>query len=341
MAGSEATGLFLCRLKPIPGSHEVRQKRGDSPSDGLTKRDKSILQASQEEKTGVLYALFAFAFWGLVPIYFKAVDHVSPLEVVAHRVLWSVPVTALLITLNRDWRALRQALSSRKVLATLFLTAVLVATNWFLFIYAVTTNRVLDASLGYYINPLVNVLLGIVFLKERLKPLQLAAVLLAAAGTTNLTIHHGRFPWIALVLGITFGFYGLLRKTVRIESVNGLFVETGLVSPFALGCLVIIGLKGTLAFGTVDWETTLLLLLAGAVTTFPLVSFTAGARRIRYSTLGLLQYLGPTIMFLLAVFLYNEAFTLINLITFCLIWTALALFAIDSLYQHRGAAKQL
>ena len=301
--------------------------------------DESALQGSSREKTGVLYALMAFGFWGLIPIYFKAVRHVSSLEIVAHRVLWSVLLTAILITLSHDWRGLRQALSSRKVLGTLFLTALLVASNWFVFIYAVATNRLLQASLGYYINPLINVLLGILFLRERLRPLQLAAVLLAATGTTILTIYYGRFPWIALFLGVTFGFYGLLRKTVRIESVNGLFVETGLVSPFALGYLVFAWLRGdTLAFGAIDWQTTLLLVSAGIITTFPLICFTTATRRLPYSTIGVFQYLAPTIMFLLAVLRYGEPFSLIYLITFCFIWTGLAVFMTDSLYHQRRLA---
>jgi len=285
----------------------------------------------RSRKIGVAYVLAAFGFWGIVPIYFKAVVHVSPQEVLCHRVIWSVPLVALMITLFRDWKNLFAALGSIRILGTLFVSATLLTVNWFVFIYAVSTSRILQVSLGYYINPLVNVLLGIVFLKERLRLLQAVAVLLAAGGTINLAIHYGSFPWIALGLALTFAFYGLIRKTVRIESVNGLFVETTLIAPFALAFLLWQGQKGDIAFGSVDWQTTTLLVLAGAVTTFPLVWFTSGARRLQLSTIGILQYLGPSLLFILAVFFYGEAFSFISAITFAFIWIALALFVLDTI----------
>lgn len=295
-----------------------------------------MLSEAREQKTGVFFALAAFGFWGLVPIYFKSLGRVTPLEILAHRVIWSVLLTAVLIFLAKDWSGLRGALSSKGVWRTLSATSLLVTLNWLVFIYAVNTDRILQASLGYYINPLVNVLLGVIFLRERLRPLQLVAVLFAAAGTANITIQFGRVPWIALILAFSFGTYGLLRKTVRIEAVNGLFVETALISPLALGYLIYLGIDGNLAFGTAGSKITLLLFLAGAVTAFPLVWFTNAARRLRYSTLGLLQYLAPSLMFLLAVFRYGEPFTLMNLITFGCIWTGLAVFVLDSLYRtHR------
>lgn len=295
--------------------------------------------SSRDRKIGVLYALGAFGFWGIVPIYFKAVSHVLPLEVLCHRVVWSVPLTGLMILLARERRALREALRSKYVWRALLLSATLVATNWFFFIYAITTHRILQASLGYYINPLVNVLLGIVFLRERLRAAQAVAVLLAAAGTLTLTLHYGQFPWLALVLGFSFGFYGLLRKTVRIESLNGLFVETTLISPLALAFLLWRGWNGFGAFGSMDWRTTALLVLAGAVTVFPLVCFTSAARRLRLSTVGLLQYLAPSLMVVLAVFLYGEPFSQANAVTFGLIWTGLAVFAWDTISQQRQARR--
>jgi len=242
-------------------------------------------------------------------------------NILAHRVVWSVPLTALLICLGRDWPALGRALRSGKVFGTLFFSALLVTASWFLFIHAINTDRVLQASLGYYINPLVNVLLGMVFLRERLRPWQLLAVLLACAGTLNLALHYSEIPWISLGLAATFGLYGLLRKTVRIEAVNGLFVETALMFPFALGYLVFQGMREQGAFWVAGWQTTLLLFLAGAVTTFPLVWFTIAARRLQYSTVGLLQYIGPSIMLLLGVYLYGEPFTAVHKITFACIWT--------------------
>lgn len=284
----------------------------------------------------MLCALAAFGFWGFVPIYFKAIDHVPPQEVLCHRVLWSVPIIALMITLFRDWKSLATGLGSLRILGTLFASATLLALNWFVFIYAVSTGRILQASLGYYINPLVNVLLGIVFLKERLRPLQAVAVLLAAGGTINLTLHYGKLPWISLVLAVSFAFYGLIRKTVRIGSVNGLFVETTLIAPFALAFLLWKAQHGGVAFGNAGLQTSTFLVLAGAVTTFPLVCFTSGARRLRLSTIGLLQYLAPSLMFMLAVFFYGEALNLVSGITFGLIWIGLAIFVLDSmvLRQH-------
>lgn len=291
--------------------------------------------AIDKQKSGVAYAVAAYSFWGLIAIYFKAVQHVTPLEILIHRIIWSVPVTALLISFARDWKSLKAALSSKKVVGTLLLTALLVASLWLVFIYAVNSNRLLQASLGYYINPLVNVLLGVIFLKERLRFFQITAVILAAIGTANLTFHYGEFPWIAFVLALTGGFYGLLRKTVQIESVNGLFIETSLISPFALAFLIYSGLQGNMAFGTVDWQTTGLLVLAGAITVFPMVWFTCAARRLRYSSLGLLQYISPSLMFGLAVYHYHEPITPAKIITFLFIWTGLAFFVIDSLYLQK------
>lgn len=293
------------------------------------------MPVSREQNIGVLFALAAYGFWGLVPFYFKAVGNVSALEILSHRIIWSVPMTAILIVLARDWAKLREALDSPGVLKTLFITALLVASNWLTFIYAVNTGRVLQASLGYYICPLVNVLLGVFFLKERLRPLQILSVLFAAAGTAILTIHYGRFPWIALFLAFSFSIYGLLRKTIRIESVNGLFVETTLIFPFAAGYLVYLVIHGGISFGAADHRTTLLLILAGAVTTFPLVWFTSAARRLQYKTMGLLQYIAPSLMFLLAVFRYGEPFTVINLLTFGCIWTGLAIYLFDTLLLQR------
>ena len=299
--------------------------------------NKKAGKTNQEQKAGALFALAAFSFWGLVPVYFKAVAHVAPFEILLHRILWSVPFTACLIAFAKDWGNLKKAFVDREVLRTLLFTAVLVASNWFVFIYAITTNRVLDASLGYFINPLVNVVLGMVFLRERLRRAQIAAVVLAFTGTLILTVSHGRLPWISLYLAFSFGSYGLLRKKVRIESVNGLFVETSLVAPVALVFLFFRWQGGEMAFGTVDWQTTVLLLSAGAVTSLPLVWFTSGARKLRYSTVGVMQYVAPSLQFLLAVFCYHEPFTLQRLLTFSFIWAGLALFVWDSMKAGRGS----
>jgi chloramphenicol-sensitive protein RarD len=274
------------------------------------------------------------------PVYFKIVGHISPLELLAHRVVWSSVLTAILITVGRDWATVRDGVRDRRTLATLALSAALVATNWFTFIYAVTTDRIVEASLGYFINPLINVLLGMLFLRERLSRPQLLAVLLALAGTLNLTWSVGRPPWIALILAVCFAFYGLLRKTVRIEAVNGLFVETVMLEPVAVGYLLWLGAQGRGAFGAVDRETDLLLMAAGVVTTLPLVWFTRAARRLRYITIGLLQYLAPTLQLLIGVLVYGEPFTRSHWITFALIWAGLGVFTWDAIAVGSGAVRR-
>jgi chloramphenicol-sensitive protein RarD len=282
-------------------------------------------------RRGVLLALAAFGFWGLVPVYFKAVRQVPPLEILAHRIVWSVPLTAGLIALRRDWSALRRALVDRGTAGTLAVSACLVAVNWLVFIYAVTHDRVVEASLGYFINPLVNVVLGMLILRERLRRPQVAAVLLALAGTVYMTASYGALPWIALTLATSFGLYGLLRKTVRIESVNGLFVETSLLAPIALAYLLLLSVDGAGSFLHAGRRVDLLLIGAGLVTTLPLVWFTAAARRLRYITIGLLQYIAPSLQLLLGVVAYDEAFTRVHWVTFGSIWAGLGIFMADSL----------
>jgi chloramphenicol-sensitive protein RarD len=288
-----------------------------------------------ETRKGLLLALLAYGFWGLVPLYFKAVRSVPPLEILAHRVVWSVPLVAVLIALLGSWDGVRVALRSPRILATLALSAILIATNWFTFIFGVTHDRILETSLGYYINPLVNVVLGMTVLRERLTRLQTVSVLLAAAGTLYLALSYGVVPWISLVVAFTFGFYGLLRKTVRVDSMGGLLVETAILAPLALGFLVVLGTRGTGAFGTAGLRIAALLVLAGVVTAVPLIWFASAARRLPYSVIGLCQYLAPSLTFLLAVFLYGERFTPTHAVAFGCIWTALAIFTADMWYRQR------
>ncbi len=289
-----------------------------------------------EHRRGLLFALAAFGFWGLIPIYFKAVGSVPPLEILAHRVVWSVPLVALLIPLFGSWGSVREALRSRKTLATLALSATLVATNWLTFIFGVTRGRILETSLGYYVNPLVNVLLGMIFLRERLTRLQTASVALAAAGTVHLALSYGALPWISLTLAFTFGFYGLLRKTVRIDSMGGLLVETSLLFPAAAIYLAVLGAKGAGSLGTGGLGISVLLVAAGAVTALPLIWFASAARRLPYSVLALCQYISPSLTFLLAVLHYGETFTRAHAVAFSCIWTALAIFTFDMAHRRRS-----
>jgi chloramphenicol-sensitive protein RarD len=289
----------------------------------------------RERLLGGLSALAAFGFWGVIPVYFKALAHVSALELLAHRSFWSVILLLVLIALGRRWSALRAALSERRVWLLLAASTSLLALNWLVFIWAITQGRVLEASLGYYINPLVNVLLGVLVLRERVNSWQRLAIALAAIGVLNLTLQLGTFPWVSLSLAVSFGVYGLIRKTIRLNSLEGLFVETLLVAPLALAYLIYLAVTGTGALGAHDGTTDILLLLSGAVTALPLMAFASAARRLEYTTVGFFQYIAPSGHFLLAVFVYGESFTGAHLITFGLIWAALAIFTAQSLRAAR------
>ena len=283
-----------------------------------------------DRRAGSLFAIAAFGFWGLTPIYYKLLPHVPPVEVLAHRVVWSVIFGALFVSLTSAWPAVRSALGNPPTLRALALTAALVSTNWLIYIYAVVNDQVMATSLGYYINPLVNVLLGILFLGERLGRGRAVAVALAALGTASLAFELGGLPWISLTLAFSFGFYGLIRKRLGLPAMAALFVETLLVAPLALLALGWFGLQGSSSFGS-DTRTTLLLVLAGPVTLLPLLWFAEAARRLPLITVGFFQYLAPTLTFLLAVLVYGEAFTTAWAVTFVLIWSGLAVFTIDSL----------
>ncbi|TQV81662.1 EamA family transporter RarD [Denitrobaculum tricleocarpae] len=286
--------------------------------------------SKKETRLGAAYALGAFILWGINPLYFKAVDTIPVFEVLAHRVLWSVVFLAVLLTVARRWRPLRQALRDRKTLYMLLLSTLFISINWFFFIWAVAAERVLETSLGYYINPLVNVVLGMFFLRERLSRWQGIAVGLAAIGVLNLALQSGSVPWVSLLLAFTFGFYGLVRKTIKVESVDGLFAETAMVLPLALGYILYLSMNGQGSLGRVDLQTDLLLVMAGIVTAMPLIWFTSGARRLNYSTIGLFQYLAPTCQFGLAILVFGETFTWAHVVTFSCIWMALVIYSAQS-----------
>ncbi len=283
---------------------------------------------SRDVKIGVIYGIAAYGAWGLVPLYFKAVSSVPALEVLAHRIVWSVVLLAIFITGLRRWPAVVRCLREGRTLATLALTTILIAANWFVFIYAVATNRVLDASLGYFINPLVNVLLGFVFLRERLRRRQTLCVLLAIIGV-SIRAQDG-LPWIALVLAFSFGFYGLLRKVARADAMVGLTVETTLLMPFAAAFLIYESVAGRAAFAAVSIRLDLLLVAAGIVTAVPLLWFANAAKRLRLTTLGFLQYLAPTGHFLIGAFVFGEPLAGTSLVSFAFIWVALGLYTWDS-----------
>ena len=293
---------------------------------------------TQSESTfGVIYAGSAFLIWGLSPVYWKALAAVPALEIAMHRVIWSFVFLVCLILLQRRWHEFIGVLKNCRMLLTLISTAILVSANWFLYIWAVNNNYMLQASLGYYINPLVNIVLGMLFLRERLRRPQVLAVLLAASGVLYLTVSFGEFPWIALTLALSFGFYGLIRKVAPVGALVGLAVETMLLSPPAVIYLVYLNSQGADTIFRVSLKLDLLLIGCAPLTAAPLLFFTLGAKRLYLSTLGLMQYIGPSGMFLLAVFFYNETFSTAQVWTFAMIWAALVIYSTDSvIYYRRG-----
>lgn len=294
----------------------------------------------QRTKQGIFLALGAYTMWGIAPIYFKAIDQVSPLEILSHRVIWSFFFLAGLLFLSKGWRSVADTLASKKKVLCLLVTSTLVGFNWLIFIWAVTSDHLLDASLGYYINPLLNVVLGMLFLGEKLRKLQWLAVSFAAIGVIIQIITFGSVPTVALALAVSFGLYGLLRKKVNLSAQAGLFIETLMMLPLAMIYLLLIADSPSSNLMLNNTSLNVLLIAAGIVTTLPLLCFTGAATRLKLSTLGFFQYLGPSIMFIFAVTIYNEAFTSDKITTFSFIWGALVIFIFDAL-QHRSRRRKL
>jgi chloramphenicol-sensitive protein RarD len=283
---------------------------------------------------GAVYAVFAYGFWGVVPIYWKLIAQVPSMQMVAQRVAWSVLALIPLLIFTAKLSDLLETLRSKQRVALLFITATLLSLNWFAFIWAVTNNAVLDSSLGYFMNPLVNVAFGRIFLKEHLRPAQFIAFLLALAGVVALTLQIGKVPWLSIFLAVTFSAYGLLRKMAPVQPLVGLSVETLLMLPIALVYLIWAQFTGTLEFFK-NLQQDVLVALAGPVTTLPLLWFAAAGKRLKYSTLGFFQYISPTCQFLLAIFLYHETFTRGHMYAFVCIWVALTIYIADSYLQAR------
>lgn len=284
--------------------------------------------------SGVAAGLGAFFLWGLVfPVYIKFVSDIDPVEVVAHRVVWTVAMLGAALVILRGPSAILRAIGTWRRLGILALTAALVTCNWTVFIWAVMEGRMVEASLGYYINPLVNVLLGVVFLAERLNRRQTAAVGLAAVGVLCLIAWSGDLPWVSLVLPLTFGFYGMIRKRAAIDPTVGLLVETALILPVAGAYIAWVGASGS--FGTVGIGTDIRLILAGPMTFAPLLLFLFAAQRLKYSTIGLMQYLGPSGQLALGILVYGEHFSPAHLVAFAFIWAALCVYSLDA-WTHRA-----
>jgi chloramphenicol-sensitive protein RarD len=289
----------------------------------------------KESTKGILFGIATYGFWGVVAIYFKLLVGVSPLEILAHRIVWSVVVLVGIITILRRWPALAAVAGNRRSLGLLTLSTVLIALNWYVFIWAVTHNHLVEASLGYFMNPLISVLLGFLVLHERLRTIEWLSIGLAAAAVTWLAVGAGVFPWISLSVAFSFGFYGLVRKIAAVPPLEGLTIETAMLLPIAGAYLLYREAAGTLMFAHSSRSLDLLLAAAGPVTAIPLLWFAAAVQRLRLATVGLLQYMTPTIQFGLAVAVYHEPFGSRKLVAFALIWCAVALYTVANLRALR------
>lgn len=288
---------------------------------------------TQNSNKGILFALSAYGMWGLFPIYFKSVASVSPFEVLSHRIIWSVIFMALFIAASGRWQELMRNIRQKRLLLNLTVSAILISINWVVFIWSVGQGHILDTSMGYFINPLVSLLLGMVILGERLRIIQWLAVLMAVAGVAYQLILLGSLPWVALVLACSFGTYGLLRKQIVVDPFSGLLIETLILSPFALLYLFCLTQHNELVFLSESVQMSGLLVAAGIVTSVPLICFAAGARRLTLTINGLLMYITPSLTFILAVVVYDEPLHPDRLVTFALIWTGLILFTAEGVWQ--------
>lgn len=295
--------------------------------------------ADAEVRSGVILGLLAYTMWGIFPVYFKLIELVAPTEVLVHRVVWAVPFGALIIMGRRQWPEVRAAFVERSMLAWLALAALSISVNWLIYIWAVQNERIFEASLGYYINPLMYVAVGVVLLGERLRRPQVIAVILAFIGVAYLTISGGIFPWVALSLAALFTAYGVIRKQVAIGAMPGLFVEITLLFPFAIAWLVFLIVGGQASFGAGDTGLSMLLVLGGPITVMPLLLFAISAKRLSLTTIGFMQFLAPTLQFFTGLY-YGEKLTTAHLVCFGLIWAAVLFFSYDALTAGRKKPSQ-
>jgi chloramphenicol-sensitive protein RarD len=282
---------------------------------------------------GILYGVGAYLMWGFFPIYFKAIQAVPSLQTMFHRVVWSSLFLVTVTLIRRDWTRFRKSIAKPRVLLVYLLSAILLAVNWLVYIYGINSEQIVETSLGYFINPLFSVALGVIFLRERLRPMQWVPIGLAAIGVLYLTLQYGSLPWIALALAFSFGMYGLIKKIAPLGALHGVTLETGVLP--ALSYLVYVESQSTGAFGHLGWDVTLLLALSGIITALPLLLFASAAQAIPLVLVGILQYIAPTVQFLLGVFLYQEPFTLTLLVGFIIIWLALLIFTMEGVYTRR------
>ena len=291
----------------------------------------------REYRIGIVYTTVAFFVWGVLPFYWKALGSVPAFEILAHRILWSFVFTTIVLVVRRNIQLI-ELLKDPTTRKSLLITSGLIGLNWFTYVYAVNSERLIEASMGYYINPLLSVCLGIVVLKERLDLLQIIAFLLACAGVLYVTVDYGKFPWIAVVLACAFALYGLFKKTTKVESMPGLMIETLILSPAALGVVFYQMLMGRGALFSMSLSTDSFLIVAGVVTVLPLYWFAQGAKRIPLSSVGFLQYIAPTLMLIIGIFVYSETFTRAHLVSFGFIWVALTLYSLTLIKASRAKA---
>ena len=288
---------------------------------------------------GILLAIGAYGLWGVLPVYWKTIVIVPAPQILSHRIIWSFLFLVIILLVKNDLAAFRLAIKSKKTVAIFCVASVLIGVNWLTYIWGVNAGYIVETSLGYFINPLVSVVLGVIFLREKIRLSQWFPIILATLGVLYLTVSYGALPWIALLLASTFGLYGLIKKTAPLNSLHGLSLETGILFLPALFYLIAAESQGTGIIGHSSWIVTFLLVFTGVVTALPLLLFASAARRINLSTLGILQYIAPTMQFLLGVLIYGEAFTQTRLIGFSIIWIALLIYSMESVIFKRKRAR--
>ena len=284
---------------------------------------------------GILYGVGAYLLWGFFPIYWKFLHDVPALQVIGHRISWSFVLLLVYILITRQWNDFKSSAFKAKTMAIYAVAGILLSVNWLIYVWGVNAGFIVETSLGYFINPLLSVLLGVIFLRERLRPMQWLPVGIAAIGVIYLTAIYGRPPWIALSLAFTFGFYGFVKKLSPLGSLYGLTLETAIVFPVALIYLLFVGFNGTGAFLHKEPSVNLLLVGSGVVTTIPLLMFASAAKQIPLTVVGLLQYIAPTLQFLICVFVYKEPFDISHFFGFAIVWVALIIFAVENYIAHR------
>jgi chloramphenicol-sensitive protein RarD len=290
---------------------------------------------------GILYGIGAYLLWGFFPIYWKFLHPVPALQVIGHRIGWSFILLTVYILVTKQWQDFRSVAFKWKTIGIYSIAAVLLSINWLIYVWGVNAGFIVETSLGYFINPLLSVMLGVIFLRERLRPMQWIPVGLAAVGVIYLTFVYGRLPWIALTLAFSFGFYGFVKKLSPLGSLYGLTLETGIVFPVALIYLIVVGVTGSGAFLQTGTLVDVFLIGAGIVTTIPLLMFASAAKQIPLTIVGLLQYIAPTLQFLIGVFVYKEAFDMSHFIGFAIVWVALIIFAVESYMANRALAQPI